>query len=213
MNAGKINSIPWYAKFLIFGALALSIYTGFWFMVTKGTRAETKELNEQIAVLQKANLEAQIASQRLNEFRTAFKNKQQELDELRALLPEQRELTNVLQGIQERAKATSLQVRKFTPKDDIQQDFYSGKKIDVAVQSSFSGLRSFFDQMAKYQRIVSITNFEIKQVEKQKANKTLEARFDLTAYYVSAEKLQKQAAPAGQQGANPAQATPAAAGK
>ena len=73
-------------------------------MVTKGTRQQTKELNGQIAVLQKQNLEAQIASQRLNEFRTAYKNKQQELDELRALLPEQRELTNVLQGIQERAQ-------------------------------------------------------------------------------------------------------------
>jgi Tfp pilus assembly protein PilO len=207
MNTERINSIPWYAKALIFVALGLTIFTGFWFFVTKGTRAETKKLQEEIAVLQKANLEAQIASQRLNEFRLAFKNKQQELDELRALLPEQRELTNVLQGIQERARATSLQLRKFTPKDDIQQDFYSGKKIDVAVQSSFSGLRSFFDQMAKYQRIVSITNFEIKQLDKQAANKTLEARFDLTAYYVSSEKLQKQSAP---QGAKPAQGAPAA---
>ena len=211
MNAGRINSIPWYAKLLIFAALALSIYTGLWFLVTKGTRAKTKDLNDQIAVLQKANLEAQIASQRLSEFRTAYKNKQQELDELRALLPEQRELTNVLQGIQERAKSTSLQLRKFTPKEDVQQDFYSGKKIDVAVQSSFSGLRAFFDQMAKYQRIVSITNFEIKQVDNQKSNKTLEARFDLTAYYVSSEKLQKQAAHQQQGGQTAQSGSPAAA--
>src|SRR6185295_9801418 len=120
--------------------------------------------------------------------------------------PEQRELTNVLQGIQDRARVTSLQLRKFTPKDDVQQDFYSGKKIDVAVQSSFAGLRAFFDQMAKYQRIVSITNFEIKQLDKQAMNKTVEARFDLTAYYVSSEKLQKQAPPApqSQQAAAPA---------
>src|SRR2546422_1437450 len=47
----------------------------------------------------------------------------------------------------------SLSLRKFAPKDDVQQDFYSGKKIEVAVQSSFSGLRAFFDQMAHYQRI------------------------------------------------------------
>src|SRR2546430_10022190 len=47
-----------------------------------------------------------------------------------------------------------------------QQDFYSGKKIDVSVQSSFSGLRAFFDQMAHYQRIVSINNFEVKQDRK-----------------------------------------------
>lgn len=204
MKIGSLNNIPWYAKMAIFVALAVGVYASFWYFVTRGTRRDTKELTDQISVLQKANMEAQIASQRLNEFRTAYKNKQEELEELRALLPEQRELTKVLEGIQDRARATSLQLRKFTPKDDVQQDFYSGKKIDVAVQSSFSGLRAFFDQMAKYQRIVSITNFEIKQLDKQVANKTLEARFDLTAYYVSSEKLQKQGAPPPPQGTQPA---------
>ena len=193
MKIGNLNGIPWYARLLIFVAMAGAVYAGFWYFVTSGTRKETKGLQEQISVLQKANTEAQIASQRLNEFRTAYKNKQEQLEELRALLPEQRELTKVLEGIQDRARTTGLSLRKFTPKDDVQQDFYSGKRIDVSVQSSFAGLRSFFDQMALYQRIVSITNFEIKQLDKQATNKTVEARFDLTAYYVSSEKLQKQA--------------------
>src|ERR1044072_4463751 len=208
MKIGNINNLPWYLRLAVFAALSVGVYAGFWYFVTRATRAETKELNDKIAVLQRANMEAQIASQRLNEFRTAYKNKQEELEELRALLPEQRELTNVLQGIQDRARVTSLQLRKFTPKDDVQQDFYSGKKIDVAVQSTFSGLRAFFDQMAKYQRIVSITNFEVKQLDKQLANKTLEARFDLTAYYVSSEKLQKQATPPPPAGTQPAPPAP-----
>ena len=202
MKIGNLNGIPWYARLLIFVAMAGAVYAGFWYFVTSGTRKETKGLQEQISVLQKANTEAQIASQRLNEFRTAYKNKQEQLEELRALLPEQRELTKVLEGIQDRARTAGLSLRKFTPKDDVQQDFYSGKRIDVSVQSSFAGLRSFFDQMAHYQRIVSITNFEIKQLDKQATNKTLEARFDLTAYYVSSEKLQKQAAT--QSGTKPA---------
>ena|SRR5947209_902310 len=193
MKIGNLNGIPWYLRLGVFAAIALFVYAGFWYFITSGTRKDTKNLQDQIAVLQKANAEAQIASQRLNEFRTAYKNKQEELEELRALLPEQRELTKVLEGIQDRARATSLSLRKFTPKDDSQQDFYSGKRIDVAVQSTFAGLRAFFDQMAHYQRIVSITNFEIKQMDKQAASKTVEARFDLTAYYVSSEKLQKQA--------------------
>ena len=207
MSIGNINGLPWYARLGIFAVIALSVYGGFWYLVTRSTRQETRVLQEQISVLQKANAEAQIASQRLNEFRTAYKNKQEELEELRALLPEQRELTKVLEGIQDRARATGLSLRKFSPKDDVQQDFYSGKRIDVSVQSSFAGLRAFFDQMAHYQRIVSITNFEVKQMEKQAASKTVEARFDLTAYYVSSEKLQKQNAtqsngtPANQNGA------------
>jgi Tfp pilus assembly protein PilO len=193
MKIGNINNLPWYARLGIFGALAILAYAGFWYLVTSGTRKQTKELQAQIATLQRANAEAQIAQQRLNEFRASYKNKQEELEELKALLPEQRELTNVLEGIQDRARTSGLSLRKFTPKDDLQQDFYSGKKIDVSVQSSFSGLRAFFDQLAHYQRIVSITNFEIKQMDKQAQNKTVEARFDLTAYYVSSEKLQKAA--------------------
>src|SRR2546425_8618353 len=177
MKLGSLNNIPWYARVAIFVAIAGGAYAMFWYFVTRGTRAETKDLNDKIAVLQKANAEAQIASQRLNEFRTTYKNKQEELEELRALLPEQRELTKVLEGMQDRARATSISVRKFMPKDDLQQEFYNGKKIDVAVQSSFKGLRAFFDQMAHYQRIVSITNFEIKQLDKQSPEKTVEARF------------------------------------
>ena len=204
MSIGNIIAIPWYLRLGIFMVLALVVYGGFWYFVTNGTRKETKGLQEQISVLQKANAEAQIASQRLNEFRTAYKNKQEELEELRALLPEQRELTKVLEGVQDRARLTGLSLRKFLPKDDVQQDFYSGKRIDVSVQSTFAGLRAFFDQMAHYQRIVSITNFELKQMEKQATSKTVEARFDLTAYYLSTEKLQKQnanGAPAAQNNA------------
>ena len=95
----------------------------------------------------------------------------------------------------------------------MQQDFYSGKNIEVDVHSSFAGLRAFFEQMSHYQRIVSITNCEIKQIDKQAANKTVDARFDMTAYYVSAEKLQKQQTPAkpGAPGAPNAQAAAVAA--
>ena len=35
-------------------------------------------------------------------------------------------------------------------------------------------------------------NFEIKQLDNQASAKTVEARFDLTAYYASSENLQKQ---------------------
>ena len=192
MKIGNMNSLPWYLRLGIFAALALVVYAAFWYFVTRGTRKDTSALQDQISLLQKANAEAQIASQRLSEFRASYKNKQEELEELKALLPEQRELTKVLEGIQDRARSTGLSLRKFSPKDDMQQDFYSGKKIDVSVQSSFGGLRSFFDQMAHYQRIVSITNFEIKQLDNQAPAKTVEARFDLTAYYASSENLQKQ---------------------
>ena len=195
MTIGKLHTLSWYVRLIVFGVIAGVLYGGFWYFVTSGTRNETKEMNKEIAELLPRNAQAQIASQRLNEFRAVYKARQEEYDELKALLPEQRELTMVLQGLQDRARNTGLVMKKFTPKDDIQQDNYSGKKIEVGVTSSFASLRTFFDQLAHYQRIVSITNFELKQLDKQSPSKTVDAKFDLTAFYVSAEKLQKQATP------------------
>jgi Tfp pilus assembly protein PilO len=194
MKIGNLQAIPWYLRLMMFAAVAGVMYAGFWYFITRSTRNETKELNNEIAQLLPRNAQAQIASQRLNEFRAVYKARQEEYEELKALLPEQRELTMVLQSVQDRARTNGLVVRKFSPKDDVQQDNYSGKKIEVGVTSSFASLRAFFEQLAHYQRIVSITNFQLIQSEKQSPNRTVDATFDLTAFYVSAEKLQKPAA-------------------
>lgn len=210
MKIGNLQSLPWYARLLMFVAVAAVMYGGFWYFVTKPIGGETKVLKDEIAQLLPRNAQAQIASQRLNEFRAVYKLRQEEYEELKALLPEQRELTMVLQNVQDRARTNGLVLRKFLPKDDIQQENYNGKKIEVSVTSSFASLRNFFEQLAHYQRIVSITNFQLNQTDKQSPSRTVDATFDLTAYYVSAEKLQK---PAGAQPAGSGQVpatTPAA---
>ena len=216
MKLGKLPTLPWYLRLVVFLAIGGVMYAGFWYFVTSGTRAATKTMDDEIAKLRPKNAQAAIVQQNLNNFKAAYKAREEEYAELKALLPEQRELTMVLQGIQDRARSTGLVLTRFNPKEDIQEDNYSGKKIEVSVVSGFAGLRAFFDQLAHYQRIVSVTNFELKQLEKQLANKTVDARFDLTAYYVSSERLQNQA-PANTKpasgGAVPAPAAPAPAGK
>lgn len=210
MKFSKLPHLPWYVRFVVFVAVAGVMYAGFWYFVTRGTRAETKAMQAEIAQLLPRNAQAQIASQRLNEFRASFKAREEEYAELKALLPEQRELTMVLQGIQDRVRNTGLVLSRFSPKDDVQRDNYSGKKIEVSVISSFAGLRAFFEQLAHYQRIVSVTNFDLKQLDQQSLTKTIDAKFDLTAFYVSAEKLQNQPAKPNPSKTGSGGATPAA---
>lgn len=209
MKVGKIPFLPWYLRLIAFVAVAGVVYAGFWYFVTRGTRLDTATMQAEIALLLPRNAQAQIASQRLNEFKAMYKAREEEYAELKALLPEQRELTMVLQGVQDRARSNGLVLARFSPKEDVQQENYNGKKIEVNVISSFAGLRAFFEQLAHYQRIVSITNFELKQIDKQTSNKTIDARFDLTAFYVSAERLQGQAAPKAPAGGQPPAAAPA----
>jgi Tfp pilus assembly protein PilO len=212
MKVGKLPSFPWYLRLLAFLVIGGAMYAGFSYFVTSGTRKATKEMQAEIADLKPRNAQSAIIQQNLNNFKALYKAREEEYAELKALLPEQKELTMVLQGIQDRAKNSGLVLMRFNPKEDTQQDNYSGKKIDVNVISGFTSLRTFFDQLAHYQRIVSITNFELKQMDKQSLTKTVEARFDLTAYYVSSERLNQAPAPNAKPaagGAVPAPAAPA----
>jgi type IV pilus assembly protein PilO len=207
-----IEEKPWYIQLAAFGGVALLLYLAFWYFVTSGTRTATAEVEAQVAKLQQDNAGAQIAAQRLSEFKANYTRAQADYDDLKALLPEQRELTMVLQNVQDRARGR-LTLRRFTPKDDTQQDFYSGKPVEVEVTGTYNEVGQFFAQMAAYQRIVSITDFKVTRLDGEKSGdraegKTVGAQFLLTAYYVSPENLK----PAPQPGAAPAQpGTPAPA--
>jgi type IV pilus assembly protein PilO len=204
----KIKNLKWYFQLLMLVVVGGLIYSGVWYFVTSGTRAETEDLNNQIAQLTAKNHAAEIAVEHINEFRAMYASKQQEYDELKVLLPEQREITNVLQGLQDTARDARLTVMRFSPRDDQQQDSMTAKPVEIEVDSNFNNLRDFFQSMAKLPRIVSVSDFSLKQLDKQTAAKTLHAQFLLTAYYATPETLQKPAAAPGQPG-QPAAAAPA----
>jgi type IV pilus assembly protein PilO len=175
------------------------------------TREEVRAKNEEVATLQAKNEAARVATQRINEFRALYASKAVEYEELKVLLPEQREITNVLQGLQDNARDSRMTVMRFSPRDDSQQDVIMAKPVEIEVDSNFNNLRAFYDKMAKLPRIVSISDFKVNQLDKQSGDKTLHAQFLLTAYYADPEMMNKPVAPAkgAKPGAKPA--APAAA--
>jgi type IV pilus assembly protein PilO len=210
LKLDALQEKPWYLHLAVFGAAALLAYGAFWYFVTSETRAETSEVEAKVEQLARANAGAVVASQRLNEFKASYERAKADYDDLKALLPEQRELTMVLQNVQDRARG-HLTLRKFTPKEEVQQDFYTGKPVAVEVTGNYNNIGQFFAQMASYQRIVSITDFKVTKLKKDEGQKadgqTVTAEFLVTAYYVSPEKLQP---PAPEKKGDPAQVAKAA---
>ena len=203
----KIKNLKWHFHLMMLVGAAALVYAGVWYFYTSDMRAEVTALNDQVSQLQAKNETARVATQRINEFRALFASKSAEYDELKVLLPEQREITNVLQGLQDTANGSRLIVMRFSPRDDTTQDSIMAKPVEVEVDSNFTNLRAFFDAMAKLPRIVSITDFKLNQLDKQSDTRTLHAQFVLTAYYaVPADANAKPATP-GQPGA-PAAAVP-----
>jgi type IV pilus assembly protein PilO len=214
----KLKALPWHWQLLAMIFISALMYGGVYYFYTSGVRTETQGITDQVVALQQKNEAAKLATQKISEFRSLFASKQTEYDELKVLLPEEQEITNVLQGLQDTARDSKLVVNRFSPKDATQQDFVMAKAVEVEVDSNFNSLRAFFEKMAKLQRIVSISDFSLKQLDKQTADKTIHAQFLLTAYYASPDNLNTtplavgpdgKPLPAPAPGAAPAPGTPA----
>ena len=96
---------------------------------------------EEKAKLENENHLARVATEHINEFRALFASKTEEYEELKVLLPEQREITNVLQGLQDTANSSRMTVMRFSPRDDTQQDSIMAKPVEIEVDSNFSNLQ------------------------------------------------------------------------
>lgn len=211
----KIKNLQWHFQLILLVVIAGVIYSGVWYFFTSVTREEVRVKNEEIEKLEVQNNAARVATQRINEFRALYATKMVEYEELKVLLPEQREITNVLQGLQDNARDSRMIVMRFSPRDDTQQDVIMAKPVEIEVDSNFNNLRDFFDKMAKLPRIVSVSDFKLNQLEKQTAEKTIHAQFLLTAYYADPELMNKPAPAAkpgkgGKAPAKPAAGAPAA---
>ncbi|MGB7202781.1 MAG: type 4a pilus biogenesis protein PilO [Pyrinomonadaceae bacterium] len=210
----KLKNLQWHFQLILLVSIAAMLYLCVWYFVTSVTREEIAVLDQEASQLRAKNEAAVVATQRINEFRALYASKAEEYEELKVLLPEQREITNVLQGLQDTANGSLMIVMRFSPRDDTQKDSIMAKPVEVEVDSNFTNLRAFFDAMAKLPRIVSVTDFKINQLEKQSEAKTIHAQFLLTAYYAAPTDFNaKPAVPGkpGAPGAAPAPGQPAAA--
>jgi len=196
----RLKNAEWYVQLIVLVLLGALVWLAVYYFFTSSTREEIARLTEEVDQLKAKNQQAQIATQRINEFRALYASKMAEYEELKVLLPEEREITNVLQGLQDTARDSRLIVMRFSPRDDTQKEGgIMAKPVEVEVDSNFNNLRNFFDRMAKLPRIVSITDFSLRQLDKQTAERTLHAQFLLTAYYAPPENLAstQQKAPPG----------------
>ena len=205
----KIKNLKWHFQLVLLVSVAALLYSGVWYFVTSETRAEVTVLTDQVSQLKTKNETARVATQRINEFRALYASKAEEYEELKVLLPEQREITNVLQGLQDTASGSKLIVMRFAPRDDSVQDAIMSKPVEVEVDSNFNNLRAFFESISKLPRIVSVTDFKLNQIDKQTEARTLHAQFLLTAYYAAPADANPKPAVPGKPGA-PAAPAPAA---
>jgi len=156
-------------------------------------RAETVKLQEKIQGLKAKNAQGSIIRQNLAATEQTLKEKRDEIDRLRDLLPDQVEISRVYDNIKDFLREQKLELKRFVHLKTMPADFYTAQPIQIEVTGTYDSLGQFFSRLGFYPRIVSVTEVEIKQAEDnaQEAGRSVNASFIVTAYYIAPENLEK----------------------
>jgi type IV pilus assembly protein PilO len=115
------------------------------------------------------------------------------------LLPETREIPELLTQISQLGLSAGLEFRLFKPEAERPADFYAEVPVSLAILGFFHDLARFFDHLSKLSRIVNVTDIKISPAKGSREANTLMTQCLLTTFRF----LEPQEA-TGKKGASPA---------
>jgi type IV pilus assembly protein PilO len=101
-------------------------------------------------------------ARRLPEFEGHVSQLEQRLESLKQVLPEEKDVADILRRIQGLATQSNLSLQSFKPLTPVQQQLYAEIPYRLQAEGTYHDLGFFFDRVSKFPRIISISEISIK---------------------------------------------------
>lgn len=157
----NIDEKPWYYALgigLVVGALVAGAVHWFWFKPMQqeiaAKKVELENLNQEIQ-------KGRAAERKLSQFREEVKRLELELSKLLQILPSKRNTEELIKRIETLTRQGDFTLKKFTPGEFVQKEFYAEWPIDIQVEGTYHNLALFFDRMSRFSRIVNVEDLKV----------------------------------------------------
>lgn len=137
---------------------------------------------QQLADLQTQIQEGRAAKNQLPKFREEVRQLEMELDKLLRILPARRNTPDLLRRIRSLAEQGDFALKRFTPGQLSDKEFFSEWPIAVSVEGGYHNLALFFDRISRFSRIINIEDLSISAMPSSKGTHTLSASFNAKTF-------------------------------
>jgi Tfp pilus assembly protein PilO len=168
---------PWYVGLivgLVIGGVLLAV--GYQFKL-KDMRAQIAGQERELADLQDQIRRGEAARAQLPQFQERVALLQQELDELLAILPDRRNVHELIRQVRALAEREDFNLTRFTTGNQTQREVVNEWPITISLQGTYHNLARFFDRMSRFARIINVDDLRIGTVRTQLPNRTIGASF------------------------------------
>jgi type IV pilus assembly protein PilO len=187
-----IQNLPWYGQLLVFLVVGVVFFGIFYFIVYSPTQDEISSIVVQSEKLQEEIRKAEKNESKLKKLEEEKANNEGIMEQLKGILPEKQEVSQILRKIQAIASNARLKLSTFVSNNESKRDIYLEWPIAISLEGNYHNLGMFFDQVARLKKIFTIDGLRISPLNSLSYDYTIQASFTATTYiYVESAAIKK----------------------
>jgi type IV pilus assembly protein PilO len=151
-----INKLPWYGQVLLFVVLSAAGLYAFKYFYADEREAVLVTRQAELDGVRVRITKAMAVARQLPAFEAEVKQLEGQLESLKAVLPEQRDVGEMLRRIQTLAVQSNLVVKNFRPQAVKNQQMHAEWPMTLELDGTYHNLGLFFDRVSKIPRIINV---------------------------------------------------------
>jgi type IV pilus assembly protein PilO len=192
----SLTKLPWYAQVGAFVALAAGIMGAFYYYYEEPLQADMALRQTQLKTLQGDITKGQMTAKKLPEFRSQVTELEGRLNNLKAILPAEKDAADLLRLMQTVAIQSHLTIKGFRPAPTVTKQLHAEWPINLDLDGTYHNLAIFLDRVGRFTRIVNISGVDVKGKDKPEPNSTITASCVATTFVLLDKPTVKPGGPA-----------------
>jgi len=157
----KIENLSRVQRILISSVLFIVVVGTFFYFFYWPKFEKIASLKTELTKLEKKLATAKRNAASLKKFQAQMQEAEAQFNMAMKKLPEKEEIPSLLTAISDSGQAVGLDFLLFEPKAETKKEFYAEIPVAMSVQGDYHNLASFFDRVARLNRIVNIENIQM----------------------------------------------------
>lgn len=178
----SISKLPWYGQIAVVAVIGLAAAGAFWNWYAQEAQAAIEAQRTQLAALQTDIAQGRAAEARLPEFRRELAGLEAQMAQLRTVLPDERDVADLLRRVQGMATQSSLTILGFTPQAVARKSLYMEWPIGLKLEGTYHDLGAFLERISKFPRIINVSDLKVTALDKSTNGATMRAEATATTF-------------------------------
>ncbi len=173
MASLQMNKLPWWGQLLVFTFVGAAIVGAYYYFYEQQARADLDIRDAELAAIRGRIDKGMETARKLPEFRAQVGDLEARLESLKAILPEEKDVAELLRRLQTLAAQSNLTIRHFRPRAIATKELHAEWPIEIEVEGAYHNVGQFLDRVSKLPRIINVGAMEMSTVPAGRAGATV----------------------------------------